>query len=171
MKLLIHRKYQDDIKVSPWLCAHIDEPDRCYRVLCLSPGRCEIDPALVGAMISGRVTEVEIDLEDGDASGKHLSLAGLRLDQIRHLAKMRDEMLGWAPVGFAVERVDDGMFISYDGPTGDIRVARIESESEAREWLAQQIADDAKAGNDGMYRLLIVYRKGDDDWDARPEET
>lgn len=105
-------------------------------------------------------------------SEQTLPLAGLRPEQIKRLAAMRDGMLGWTPDGFVVERISDGAFIGYDGSTG-IERARIADRVEAEEWMQQQIDDDKADGSDDTegYRLLQVYRK-DKGYDAGPvDET
>ncbi len=60
-KLLIHRKEQDDLRVIPWVCVHLEEPGRSTRVLCVSEKGVETDPLLQGYIATGSVSDVEVD--------------------------------------------------------------------------------------------------------------
>jgi hypothetical protein len=85
-----------------------------------------------------------------------LDVSGLHPHQIRHLMSLRDDMLGWKRVGYAVEIDDGDWYLTEDADrTVDIAKALLfQSASEASNHL--------NVYEDESRRVVTVFRKGDD---------
>ena len=88
-----------------------------------------------------------------------LDVSGLRRDQVRRLMRLRDDMLGWTKLGFAVEIDEGDWYLTADGSRATIGAAKI------YEHPGDAIKDAKRAG-DGEARCAVAIFEKDGEREA-----